>query len=301
MYGKNYRLKELCEVLNIEYKRGGKQHKNIISKIRNEYILEINGIYYTLIRPLTEYERLEIIKYNKAKEYIEPILYNVLLHADDNNILLSMSELSNTLYMVNSRFISTKNVMLSTKFEELDDCLFIQKNNETDYYNQITNINSFIYESSDIIRRIIKDILNDMTDRSLISYKEVIHYVNTEINKDTNRPYKTSNKCEDVPNHLEMYRNVMLKYGYDKDSKIKWNDRKYIQADVSRLLGIDYYYNKYDITINKIGIKYELDKRDYIELTNDYVYNKLLDSKQGKLKDIDREYKTLLLDKMIRV
>lgn len=291
-YGKKYKYKEACEVTENEYKKGGKYQTIYFNNIKKRYDVEKIGMYYIFNRELTELEKLEQIKYNKAKEYIQPILYNALLMTEGNRIELSITQLSKALYMVNNKYIQTKYNLNNGEIEKIDGELI-------DNYEQISMLSNFIYESSDIIRRIIKDILDDMVDSKLIVYNKVLFYFNKILDNGHLKP--VSYKCENETHHIQVEKEVMLNYGYTKDSQIKWNDRKYIKKDVSSILEIEYYYYKYNIGINKIGIEYELENMNYIKLGNSYIYNKLLNSRQGTFKDMDLNYKTKLLDNIIKV
>jgi hypothetical protein len=269
-YNREYRLRELCNELNIELKGGGKQAKNAISKIEQNYDIEKTNGKYIVLRELTEYEKLEIQRYHKAKQYIEPIMYKMLLSVPDNNIVKSIPKLARALSMVNENYYYCDSYPFD---DDIDVASYV----------------NFISETQPLISKIIDDILEDMQERSLVLWHKELWYATKK--RVDNKQVTATHKCEDESLFLRTQELVWHEYGIEKEkdiftqygskSGIVYND---IHNKISDKLNISFYYYKRNITLNKEGIKERLTQLEYRQLTNQYVYDKLLNSNKGVLK-----------------
>jgi len=298
-FNKEYSLKVLCNELGWELKNGGKQTKNAISKIENDYVLEKIGKKYIVERELTEYEKIEKQKYNKAKEVLEPIVYNALLQSKENIIVKSIPELAREMCLVNDNYYN---------ISHLEEGIF---NLPFDIETELNYLFIFLNETSPVISKMIDDILNDMESRSLVLWNKELWYGRFRYyyaGKERRRLTDTF-KCEDEPKFLETQRKVWDKWGIEKEKdiyKLYKNDdirkiKNSIRSDIANELDISYYFYKRHISMYKQGIKNRLTQLEYKKLANEYSYDKLLNSQQGALKYIEDDLKRRIANFSIKI
>lgn len=102
---------------------------------------------------------------------------------------------------------------------------------------------------------------------------------------------------------LEIGRKVLDKYNYENYEDILYYDKEKIKNEISKELGIEYFYNQYEIILNKEYLsKYE--KYCCTELknkVNELSAKKLSMSKQGVLKEYDIEMLNDCIDTIIKI
>lgn len=298
-FNKEYSLKELCNGLGWELKHGGKQTKNAIHKIENDYILKKIEKKYIIERELTEYEKIEKQKYNKAKELLEPMIYDALLKEKENIVVKSIPELAKDMCLVNENYYNINNME-----EEIFNLPF-------DFDTELNYLFIFINETNPIIARMIDDVLDDMQNKSLVLWHKELWYGRFRyyyVGKERRRLTETF-KCEDEPNFLDVQRKIWDKWGIEEEKdiyRLYKNEninsiKNSIRSEIARELKISYYYQKRHISISKQGIKNRLTQLEYKKLTNKYSYDKFLNSQQGALKYIEDDLKRRIANFSIKI
>lgn len=281
-YNKIYKYKQLQEIFNI-YNKSGEQ---TIKEIEKNYLVKkVKRGFYKIERPLSKIEKIETQTYYKNKDYIEPMIYSMLLSSKGNSITMDMHQLMQEVEIVNKDFHYIK---YHTK-----ECskIMLQEND--------SGIIIFTRESEPMLKRIIREVLYDMDDRQLIKVIEipVIAYkiYNTEIKK-----YYIKNKeivkDKDVQNLLEIKRNILKDiYNVEKESDLGYYDRGKFRDEIAKCYSAEYFYYKYHIILNKKGLT-NCENYDIIGLKksfNAYIQDKVKRSKQGNLKSLTKEEKDI--------
>lgn len=287
-----YNYKELCELMGEENKKS-KQRTDQFERWRLSYDIQKleNKNRYT-IRELTTKEKREIVTKFSYQQYIEPMLYKLLLKEKTQSINYSMLELMYKLYLVNGNYVTAK-------------C----KANQSilsDYFNwSETSLNSYTFETYKMFKRIIRDIFKSMKSRDIIrikdNYIKVIKF--TDSNGIERIKYEKFN--EDETRELMKYRRIFTtKYGCDTYDTLSYFKKQKVDELVAKKMNISYYYTNYHIILNDVGAKdiiknnnYEF--KDLGNMINDKVQTKVNKSLQGDLKNIVRMEKLSMTDTLI--
>lgn len=283
-YNKAYKYNQLQEIFNI-YGKSGEQTIKDISK--NYIVKKIKRGVYKIERPLSDIEKIETQTYYKHKDYLEPMVYSMLLNNKSNSITMDMHELMQEVEIVNKDFHYIK-----YHSKECSELL----NQEND-----TGLNIFTRESEPMLKRIIRDVLYDMDDRQLIKVIEipVIAYkiYDSEI-KDYHIKKQDITKDKDIQKLLEIKRNILKDdFNVEMESDLGYFDRGLFRDYVAKQYGAEYFYYKYHIVLNKKGLT-NCEKYDIINLKksfNSYIQDKLKKSKQGDLKILTKEEKDIYI------
>lgn len=287
-----YTYKELCELLNEEQKRSNQRTKQF-EKWRRKYKIEKveNKNTYT-IRPLTLQEKEVISKKCSYQQYIEPMLYKLLLKSKTKSVDYSMLDLMYDLYLVNGNYIDAK-----------------YKANQTilcDYFNwDNKSLNDYTFETYKMFKRIIKDIFKSMQSRDIITVSEVYMKVN-KFSVDNVEKISVEKMKDSEIAQLMKYRRIYTneKYQCDKYENLSYYKKQKVDEFVAKKMNMSWYYTNYHIILNKYGVKdvvknnnYEF--KDLGKLVNDNIQNKINKSVQGDLKNIVRMQKLSITDTLI--
>lgn len=287
-----YTYKELCELLNEEQKRSNQRTKQF-EKWRRKYKIEKveNKNTYT-IRPLTLQEKEVISKKCSYQQYIEPMLYKLLLKSKTKSVDYSMLDLMYDLYLVNGNYIDAK-----------------YKANQTilcDYFNwDNKSLNDYTFETYKMFKRIIKDIFKSMQSRDIITVSEVYMKVN-KFSVDNVEKISVEKMKDSEIAQLMKYRRIYTneKYQCDKYKNLSYYKKQKVDEFVAKKMNMSWYYTNYHIILNKYGVKdvvknnnYEF--KDLGKLVNDNIQNKINKSVQGDLKNIVRMQKLSITDTLI--
>lgn len=282
------KLKELCEINNIEY---NKEHpKRSLEKLQKIYVLEKNGRDYNIVRELSADEQIQISKLTKCKELLEEEICYQLSNSGSNTINNDMKGFLELFGIVNSnyKFFSYNNV---TK-EKMELLLGTDLDNNTLYY--------FVEDVNPILYRMVKEVWRKMEKEMLIYVKEHLmlckkyKYDNEEGTVEYTR--KTVATNDQIETYMRLYREKANALGY-KVEEVKYWDGKEIKRQVCKEMGFDWIYTEYELVLNRVGLKNENQKR---ELLNKNVIHKLNQSNQGRLKDYNKEIKSACIDFLIK-
>ena len=178
-------------------------------------------------------------------------------------------------------------------FNSIKECAEIIKQDEV-------GLEIFTKESEPMLKRIIRDVLYDMQDRQLIKVTEipVVAYRTYDVDRKlfyTTRHEVTEEK--EVAELLEIKRNILAKFNVRKETELNYHERSYFRDLIAKEYGAHYFYYKYNIILNKIGLT-ETQDCDIIELKksfNNHIQEKINNSKQGGLKNLTKEEKNIYI------
>lgn len=287
-----YNYKELCELMGEENKKS-KQRTDQFERWRLSYDIQKleNKNRYT-IRELTTKEKREIVTKFSYQQYIEPMLYKLLLKEKTQSINYSMLELMYNLYLVNGNYMVAK-----------------YKANQTilsDYFNwNESSLNSYTFETYKMFKRIIRDIFKSMQERDIVTISNNYMKVITKYDENSNK-YSIINKMTDKEaSDLMKYRRIFTKkYNCDKYESLSYFTRQKVDELVANKMNISYYFTNYHIVLNKVGANDIIKNNDYEfkdlgNMINDKVQIKVNESLQGDLKNIVRMEKLSMTDTLI--
>lgn len=254
-FNKAYKYRDLCKTLDIEVLNGGYQRTQL-SRLDQTYDIEkTSDKKYIIHKQYNDVELLENKKYGQIKAYFTPILYTLLLSAENNVIQCTNRELMEIFFLVNKDFSYAK-----WNTEKVDDIIL---NGDGGF------LGIFITEMEMKNKRIIREMLNDMADKKLIQLNKILKF-GKKIRL-PNGEYRTkiwsANKEIEIPIFLEAQHkameanNVSSWEQYEKLSYYIRKEGKVIITDYVRSkINMDYYYYEYEIILNKKDIKETLIK-----------------------------------------
>jgi hypothetical protein len=250
---KNY--KELCNVLEIEIKKGTDSKKGQLKEleryckyVRSGHSFTIKEIYETPISKTDNRGKSLGSRKNNTVygELIQFLILDLLVQGKNNGHLsIGRNKLMKTIGMVNENYsYGHDNVNKISKYIDINE------NVVYDFYNT-TNSN---------FKSTIDTALKNLYDKRIISYDTV-----TKVNERNKSNVRLATEHE-RSTILECEKLILQELGFDKVSEIRnsifWNTFKYdVKKLIQSKLDIEYYFIAYDITINE---KFILDERKHL-------------------------------------
>lgn len=297
-FGKEYKYKELCHQFG-EYPERGSKLNTQLTRFRNNYDIEKTVSNTYLIKK--QYSDIEIIehqKYHKEKSYIETILYTLLTNIQSNVVRTDMKGLLQVLSIVNKDFHFAK-----WHSELVEDNLFSENDDKGD-------LPLFVDEVEKISKRVVKEVLNDMQSRALISI-EYIPMFAKQITIDNNKFYTVTEEASDKvgkPAFLEARRVAMKYFGFEHWEDMmtltyfQWKEAKNIMTRyLHKELGIQYFYYEYKIILNKVGLQ-EIITNNFEPMKhsfNKYMQEKLMNSNTMGFRQMVEGHKEKYIDALV--
>jgi hypothetical protein len=300
IFDKLYPMSELCEILNLPY--DSKHSKYSFSEIEKTYAIEKKSRYkYSISRELSTEEKIDAIVYGKNKQLLRPIIITTLAKKKDNRIQKRMKEYLHLFGIVNDNFApftwENRNIALVDHLCKIN--LDEQK------------IDDFISEVNPMLKRMVKDIWEEMENDDLIEKIEHPYFVERIIFEDQlsgkRMTRKQSHKCNNDERERLMAtkKEVAIEMGYNNSNEVPFIRKQELSGNVSRKLGILYYYEEYELILNREWLgKSEYCLEDisfHKKLINENVIRKTLTSNQGKLKQLSDIDRMLCVDTVIKL
>lgn len=300
IYDKLYTMAELCEIFNLPYEP---KHSNYsFLEIAKTHVIEKKSRYkYAIIRELSTEEKIDAIVYGKNKQLLRPIIITTLAKKKDNRIQKRMKEYLHIFGIVNENFApftwENRNMALVDHLYEIN--LEEQK------------IDDFISEVNPMLKRMVKDIWKEMENDDLIEqiahpyFVERIIFEDQITGKRTTR--KQSHRCnsDERERLMATKKEVAISMGYNNSNEVPFVRKHELSNIVARKLGILYYYEEYELILNREWLgksEYCLDDISFHKkLINDNVISKTLASTQGKLKKLSDVDRMLCIDTVIKL
>jgi hypothetical protein len=273
------KLKELCELNNIPY--NPKNPARSKAKLEQHYVLkQISKQQYEIVRPLTEEEMRSIKTYVRLKPIIKECICTALANVEGNTLQGSIKDYYNILAIVNNNY----KYFTYSDFNELKKNYMISNNipleNNILYYE-------FCKEVDSMFRRIIKECFKELENEMLIKVSTQLTFVTR--NK---LGYYISHPVTD-PNVIQQFlacgKKYMLEYGYETWDEIPHSIKDDLREKISRDLNILYFYDRYNIVINKEFLPQKELKEVRSEI-NKLTAEKVSKSQQGVLKEWDTDF-----------
>lgn len=283
--GKKYTLSDLRRIFNIGSEKNGSDVIKHLSKFYQ--ITKIRRGVYTLDRELSQIEKIESQTYHKNREYIEPMIYSMLINKKSNSVTMDMHQLMKEVEIVNQDFHFIK---YHTK-----ECSEIMAQDND------LGLNIFIKESEPMLKHIIKDVLLEMEDKQLIQLNKIpilaYRIYDTDLGHIVVKK-RSIIKDKDIQELLETKRRILNEhFKTDKESDIGYFNQTEFKDLIAKEYEADYFYYKYNIILNKKGLSectdYGMDelKKSF----NYYIQDKIRKSKQGDLKALDKAEKNIYI------
>lgn len=300
IYDKQYTMAELCEIFNLPYES---KHSNYsFLEIAKTHAIEKKSRYkYAIRRELSTEEKIDAIVYGKNKQLLRPIIITTLAKKKDNRIQKRMKEYLHIFGIVNENFApftwENRNMALVDHLCEIN--LEEQK------------IDDFISEVNPMLKRMVKDIWKEMENDDLIEqivhpyFVERIVFEDQITGKRTTR--KQSHRCnsDERERLMATKKEVAIAMGYNNSNEVPFVRKHELSNIVARKLGILYYYEEYELILNREWLgKSEYCLEDisfHKKLINDNVISKTLTSTQGKLKKLSDVDRSLCIDTVIKL
>lgn len=282
---------DLCEKFGEEKKKGNRKTRQFERWRKNYLIEKIEGKNRYNVRELSLYEKTKDQLYFNYQQIIEPMVYEMLLHSKvhDYHLLISPMDFMLQLGLVNSNY----------KLIKYNDALVDRLAHLTTARRQ--DVENYQYEVSKLNKRTIKTVLDAMQKHDLVRYNMVfIKKIKTD-KDETIEEVMSPKETTELLNKRKKISNLLFGKDYFYIDK---EDKKRVNEELKRQLGISNYYDVYDIILNKKGIKNDIKNNNYtfadgISLTNVKNQARINKSKQGKLKEIPTLIKQDMTQKLI--
>ena len=270
------KLKQLCEQYNVPY--NSKNPARSKAKLEQRVVLhQLSKQQYEVVRELTEEEMRSIRTYIRIKPIIKECICTALANVDGNTLQGSIKDYYNILAIVNNSY----------KYFTYSDLNDLKKNYMIN--NNIPLENNILYyefckEVDLMFRRIIKECFKELEDELLIRVSKQLTFVTRdELGYFITRAITDPNIIQDF---LACGKKYMSEYGYDSWDKIPYLTKGDLREKISRDLGIEYFYDRYDIVINKDFLP-QKPLSDVRAEINKLTTEKISKSQQGVLKEWD--------------
>lgn len=306
-YNKLCTIQEICKMVGIKY---DKSHPNR-SLANAEQICEIikaTPRKYRLVKEWSEDEKIERWKTTEYKKLFKDIVYAVLSCSEDNSILQSDDEYMLIFHMVNKNFkMFTQNYINNKRSK------FLIEHNKDVYFE--ADAMYFAHEVRTMLKGVLRTTFDKMKDENLIYIKEHIVFgvYKSFIDENGNtisysEPRFATN--EEIELLMETETKVLQENGlseqYESLKEIKdYKLKCYLRNQISFKLGIVYYRTDKELVLNRYGLNYKIERDENLsELKrhlNKGTINKVLNSTQGKLKEIEKYRRDELAQLLIEV
>lgn len=289
-FNKPLKYKDLCAELGEKPKHGGYIQIQLNS-FRQKYEIEKVDRKYIIKKELTEIEQIESMKYLKKKAYIEPMIYTLLTTSETNILRVDMRTLMLILKVVNQDYYYAK-----YHTEEVDTKLMGMDTN---------GLKTFMSETEPMYKRIIREVLFDMADQQLIQVNQIPIFAKRykgENNKCYTKTYE-ADKDIDIPKLLEAKRSVLKKFNLTQWSELNWYQLNDAKRMVAKELEIDYFYQDYEIILNKVGLN-ELYVENLSELQdsfNKYIQARTLNSQAKGMRLLTKDETKVYVDALVNI
>ncbi|MGL5328696.1 MAG: hypothetical protein ACRDD7_05460, partial [Peptostreptococcaceae bacterium] len=265
--GDTVTYKQLTELLQIKYYKGGDSKTRQLNEIQSYYRLEKIKTKYLIVEkydtPIPITDNRQSIYYND----LEIIILHALQNSKSYHNCWSVTEALLVTSLVNSNYrIGKKDIQLTADVMEID----------------IDYLNTFYQFTHSRFKSIFESALKRMSSKKLIDYKEItmIHKrvsiiktnsLGNPIITDTGAIEYTTKKVyteatqQERQYILKVEKKIMKEMGYKKIGDIvtagKYYDYKNkVNTDITKNLNIEYYYKAYDIVHNDTDISEAIDE-----------------------------------------
>jgi len=257
-----------CKALGLEPKEGDSkpaQEKEISSFIKYEKITR------TKIKILKIYETPKIINNDSHllpdyTKYGQIVLLLWLMEHKENKVIASKSKIAQSLAYVNQKFFSVKN-----------NGLEYSENNNIDIYHVWDFLNTTTNKYTQAVDTILSKLQNDKA----IFYNKIMMIQEIYLEEDGKKNSCTRPATDTDRRIILQIENEELnkvgclnkKHLKNRSQSIKSTFEKNIKKRLNKEMNIDYYYDAYDIIMNKDGLQRVLDKYHLSDVDSQSIKN----------------------------
>lgn len=303
------RYSDICDIFNLE-KKGGSYITNQISELKKTYNIIKEGRDYLITHRYTPEEILRLQYYDNLKQHVEVLLCTLFTLPKLETIkTFYMKDLLEVLSLVNADYYKTKfdeNLQIAVDLLEVKD----------------DTLEFFMNETQPMLRRLVNDALDELEDRRLITIYKIPVLAKIRIDDYGNKvtkPHELSLDNEEIESQEELDEllklfqeaqyEAMHDIGFEKMSDLTKKGLPTINKHrglTASKLNHDYYYYKYKLIlstkyIQNYAIKDIKERNKINKACNNLVKTKILNSQQGKLKNVGYEDKVKYIDAFIDI
>lgn len=302
---KEYRIKELCELLDIKYNK--KNPKLSLKKVK--YQLEIEQVSkqkFKIIRELSPEEKAEIRLYSDCKRLLETAIYITLSETQEPKCIRGgIKDFFSMFHITNENYKYFTYDRLTDEKAEIIRRLEFGEDYDVSVKNMV--LHQFTEDVNPILRRIVLDTFSKMEDESYLilnkhrMFGETIEIINESGEKSITNLKKEATKKEEET-YITIKRQLMEREGYNEWSKVPYYTKGNIKNEICKSMGYDYSYYEYEIILNQDGLQRKVERENLpkvLEELNCSISHKLRTSKQGKLKTTEQSVKKDCIDGLI--
>lgn len=293
--------KEICKEMNDIVKSGGKYRNLQLRNWQQEYDIEKINKKYIIKGKLDGYSKQIVESHGKFTTYIENLLIWLIDNKkeDKYDVRLGYRELFEYMNIVNKEYYPTK---YSSKKQQ-EYLLDFSSSKKLEFSSLNNDLNIFFDTSYRLLKRMIKDSLNFMEERSLIIYSKAFRFYKEIYIKETNQTIFESHDCtdEEMSCVLGFYGYVMDKFNVKDDSEIFLLNpvlKKEFYRQIDDLIKKEYGYDSHCETFKIIvasNIKSKIDPIQGMKSLNNNVKNKM-----SKSKELNNKIPKNILDSFIK-
>lgn len=307
-YNKHYTLRELCNLLGIQYNQN--HPKLSLNKIKMELELhQISKQKYRIVRELSYEEKAELRHFSNCKQILEPTIYYLLSKTTDNKIRDNMKGYFERFHITNEyyKYFAYENIT-EKKLELLEAINFGE---ELTFANMV--MYNFVTDTHPIFRRMVLDTFHKMVDESYIVLKEHLMFgekitltlgTNELGEKIEKQIYKNKDATIIEEQLYTTIRRDKMEYRkFNEWSKVPFFVKQQIQNEILHEMGKHYMYYEYEIILNKEGLQRKSEEQNLENLFNQLnvaIAEKIVRSEQGELKNTPQVIKKQCSDKLIK-
>lgn len=264
-FNKNYKYREICNLLNLTPCSGSKQRTQLNSLKKEYEIINKNG-YYNFKRRYTTEEKNNMEIKGMYQKLLEGILSNLLCQQEGHSLCFSMMELLTACGIVN----------IDYKY-----CRYNVKDASIILENDVNELESYMVKSYNLLSRLVKDILKNLESKSLIKYRKGYRlFKTTETHTET---YTIPMESLAESKIIKFEEETLKELGLTKIQDIyKSETTIYLFKQIAckklreTFPGWEGYYKVYHLTLNKTGLF--TNKENIYKELNKRIQSKLLKS-----------------------
>lgn len=186
IFNKPIKYREICEMMEDEEKKGGKDRKYQLIKWQKKYEIEKNKTWYIIKREYSEREKFLISNSDKFTANIELILLNQIKNSGDTQTIMTYKDIFERLSMINSNYYKAKykdfnlflNQILYEHRKEL--CYYGSEEEKKDREKEVSkNMRKYFWRANNILKEIIHNSLESMQKRDLIIFSRAFRLIKT--------------------------------------------------------------------------------------------------------------------------
>ena len=304
-YNKTHTIKELCSTLNFKY--NSHNPKRSLKEVEREYNIEHIGNKYRIVKELSEDEKIKNWRVTEYRKLFQDVVYTVLACSENNTIWKSDDDYMLIFHMVNENFKAFSNIYISKKREE-----FLMSHDKDMQFEQ--DALNFANEVRTMLKSVLNETFKKMEDENLINVVkhmmigEFKYFINEKGQRVTYSKKRLASN-DDIEMIMAEETRIIQKYKFKDINKLKdvrdYKTRKMLRNEVSENLHIAYYYEEKEIILNRYGLNYKVEHDETLRTLKSHLnkgtINKVLNSKQGKLKEIGQYQKEELTQLLIEI